>query len=214
MRQLDGAGTYKEQQLEDQRYRIERPFLTKTTAELRSIAGGALQDPDLLHQLYVELLFRKREAALKLRANIESILESLARYNHYFPWPRTEAVDGDGAGDDMCFPIADGMLGFVGYRVGASGVAADQRADLLDSVYAKALPPLNSKAYMESWGTPGTAARLSKLAGSLAAFARNAKRQQRNRLATAIAEWEVDLAYLKKTYYDGRYDFPWPLVDH
>ncbi|CAK0756126.1 hypothetical protein CCP1ISM_660001 [Azospirillaceae bacterium] len=33
----------------------------------------------------------------------------------------------------------------------------------------------------------------------------------------AIQQWELDLAYMKKTYYDGRYDrdgfmFVWPVI--
>ncbi len=53
-------------------------------------------------------------------------------------------------------------------------------------------------------------ARLRKTAESIAAFARNAKRKSDNALARAVSAWEADLAYLKKTFDDGRYDFPWP----
>jgi len=44
---------------------------------------------------------------------------------------------------------------------------------------------------------------------------RNKKRQNAEMYELAINEWERDLTYLKKTYYDGHYDagskfFPWP----
>jgi hypothetical protein len=63
---------------------------------------------------------------------------------------------------------------------------------------------------MAEWGAPSTGPRLRKMVESLAAFARNAKRRDARRLSVAIAEWESDLDYLKRTYYVGRYDFVWP----
>jgi hypothetical protein len=29
-------------------------------------------------------------------------------------------------------------------------------------------------------------------------------------LSVATATWESDLQYLKETYYEGKFDFPWP----
>ena len=108
------------------------------------------------------------------------------------------------------FQYRQGLLRFLGYRVGASGVGALQRQELLRSVYNGPLPSLNSKEYMEEWGKPTTGGRLRKIAESIAAFVRNAKRRDARRLSIAITEWEADLAYLKSRFYDGHYDFTWP----
>jgi hypothetical protein len=52
------------------------------------------------------------------------------------------------------------------------------------------------------------------MAELIAAIVRLKKRQDQTTFALAIDEWERDLAYLKKTYYDGCYDgidgFSWP----
>jgi len=56
--------------------------------------------------------------------------------------------------------------------------------------------------------------RLERMADLIAANVRNKKRQNQTTFELAINEWERDLSYLKRTYYDGRYDgvtgFQWP----
>ncbi|MCB1021792.1 MAG: hypothetical protein KDC27_17805 [Acidobacteria bacterium] len=160
-----------------------------------------------MHQIYAELLFRARRPARELR---DEIAKELQRAHAYFAWPTTEASSGAGAIDDSYFDHAQGVLGYLGYRVGMSGIPQGQRSDLLDHVYGNTLPPVNSREYMEQWGEPSTAMRLRKMAESLAAFARNAKRRNPRAMAAAIQDWEDDLRYLKKSYYTGRYAFLWP----
>lgn len=192
----------------------ERPYIQLRTAQLQQIVEEGQGDFDLMHVVFVELLFRERRAARELRNAVGDRLaemEKLAALEaKYFKWPTTDAPGGDGEVDDSFFQYHQGLLGFVGYRVGASGVSAPQREDLLDSVYANPLPPLNSREYMAEWGAPSTGVRLRKMAESIAAFTRNAKRRNARRLWTAISEWEADLAYLKNTYYICHYDFIWP----
>jgi hypothetical protein len=49
------------------------------------------------------------------------------------------------------------------------------------------------------------------VAESLAFFVRKNKRLHDERLAKAIIEWEEDLDWLKKTYYEpNSYKFNWP----
>lgn len=52
---------------------------------------------------------------------------------------------------------------------------------------------------------------LEKVAGFVAWLARSWKRMDTDRFDAAIARWESDLAWLKRTYYDGsRHSFQWP----
>ena len=44
----------------------------------------------------------------------------------------------------------------------------------------------------------------------VAAFTRNARRNLFADMSAAIDDWEADLVYLKRTYYDRKYDFRWP----
>jgi hypothetical protein len=65
---------------------------------------------------------------------------------------------------------------------------------------------------MAEWSEPETAVRLKKIADSLAAFARNGRRNEKQDMSEAVNHWVTDLAWLKTEYYDGHYDsrFAWP----
>lgn len=97
---------------------------------------------------------------------------------NYFDWPSTAAGRGDGS---MPFDAwhGEGMLAFLGYRVGSTnGVAAQTRRQVLDAVFAQTLPPVNDPAYVRDWANPATGPRLRRLAEEIARFARNAKRKR------------------------------------
>lgn len=127
-----------------------------------------------------------------------------------FAWPSTEAPPGFGRVDDPDEWPAVGILRHLGYQVGQNGLLTRRRREILDSAYGKDLPHFGSSTYMMEWSAPRTARRLQKLAESLAAFARNAKRRTHSDLSQAISDWENDLEYLRMTYYVGHYDFAWP----
>ena len=98
----------------------------------------------------------------------------------------------------------------MGYCVGQNGVSEAQRREILDFAYKQILPNVNSVEYIDEWGDPITWPRLSKIAESIASFVRSAKRRDLASMSVAIDEWESDLDYLRKKYYVGRYDSPWP----
>ena len=100
----------------------------------------------------------------------------------------------------------------MGYGVGRkAALSADRRRAILAYVFMGRLPPVNDSHYMQEWGRPKSNRRLRKLANSLAAFARNARRKKSSSWNHAIANWEADLAHLKKRYYDRRLrDWKWP----
>lgn len=130
----------------------------------------------------------------------------------YFPWPSTEIGAAEAATKSSVINLYEkGMLGCLGYQVGASSpLTAAQRARLLGQVFVMRLPPLNDLEYMASWGQPDTGPRLHKIAECLAAFVKNAKRRSGVSFHTAIAHWETDLVHMRRHYYDGRFDFTWP----
>lgn len=104
-----------------------------------------------------------------------------------------------------------GLLLEVGYQVGKNGIVDDeQRRIILERVFLHPLPFVDSSAYMEEWGEPNTSKRLQKMANILASQVRNAKRRDAN-MSTAIDHWERDLEWLKKKFYVGKYQWPWPL---
>lgn len=110
------------------------------------------------------------------------------------------------------FSYSRGVLSYMGYHVGkAATLTSERRHSILDYVLLGVLPQVNDPQYMRTWGRPKTAARLRKLANAVATFARNARRKRKKNMGQAIAEWEADLAYLKKRYYDRRHrDWKWP----
>lgn len=153
------------------------------------------------------------------RARLEAIEKEWERrrtlepdHLEYFAWPTTGISGGVGDFGKVDWqPI--GMLAYLGYHVGVnSDLKEGQRQKLLAHVYGMRLPPINDLTYMLAWDLPRSAKRLLKLADTLAALVRNAKRRQNTKLHAAISHWEADLAYLKKAFYDGRFDFRWPIL--
>jgi hypothetical protein len=187
----------------------DRQYIRYSTSELKDLAKESLSRPQRLAAVYFELQFRERKAARELRDYVRFLLAS---FGHPFRWPSTTAQPGQEALADGVFEIDIGVLRTLGYRVGVEGLGEIRRHDLLDDVYTEPLGILRGHPQEAQWGGPASARRLHKLANVIAAFARNAKRRARPP-AIAVAEWEADLRYLKKKFYDGRYDFQWPRTE-
>ena len=127
-----------------------------------------------------------------------------------FEWPTTSTTLTYGQLEDDVFPLEIGVLRTIGYAVGlTNGLQPDARRILLSNFFTATphLPAEHPQA--GEWGGPNSAARLLKLANTIAAHTRNAKRR-RHRPEVAIADWESDLAFLKCTYFDGELQFQWP----
>lgn len=173
----------------------DRDLVTRWTNAIREIANPESH---------------RRAEAQKLLALISAEWDrrlSLAKSSASFKWPTTDAPGGKG-GIDLNSP-AEGMLRYLGYKVGQGGERSDAyRAALLDEIYLSKLPPLESVDYMKGWDAPKSGHRLRKLANAIASFARNSKRNDPLKYRTAIRHWETDLNHLKKRWYDGRYDWP------
>ena len=128
----------------------------------------------------------------------------------HFIWPSTHVGLGDQSQRFDGWHL-EGMLGYLGYRVGSTNGATDfARRKILDAVFASILPPVNDASYVRDWAPPGTASRLKRLANEIAMFARNGKRKRSADMSSAVSDWESDLRYLHQTYYVGKFAFGWP----
>lgn len=128
----------------------------------------------------------------------------------YFKWPSTEANPSKSSMGEFEAP-GQGVLGYLEYHVGkTNGQPTKIRRAILERVFNGKLPPVFDKKYLQQWGEPGSAPRLQKMAESIAAFTRNFKRRDDDKLDQAIREWEADLLFLFEQYYIGKFHFAWP----
>lgn len=156
---------------------------------------------------------KRREEAIKLRQDVSSIWGSQAAEGKWFPWPTTIASPGAKRLKGVDWRD-HGMLSLLGYHVGETQpTLEDMRRCILKYVFECHLPPLDDPVYYLKWGMPLTAQRLEKLANSLAAFTRNAKRRNAVSHARAIDDWEHDLGLLHERYYRNFFHFGWPATD-
>ena len=137
---------------------------------------------------------------------IQEIVSGVVDTN--FIWPTTDAPLGNKRLAETDWPKC-GLLKHMGYVVGQKGRSSSQRQQLLCYIFENELPNVVSSTYMGQWGERKTATRLKKIACSIAAFTRNAKRGSKDRKA-AITDWEEDLEFLYNEYYVGTYYFSWP----
>jgi hypothetical protein len=104
---------------------------------------------------------------------------------------------------------AESPLHAMGYKVGKQGLNSVQRSELLRRAFMEGIPRVGTADYMAEWGEPGTPERLKKLANYIASNCRNMKKRQ-SPSEEAIHDWEVDLAWLKRSFYRGHFAFQWP----
>ncbi|MFT4129731.1 hypothetical protein [Labrys sp. (in: a-proteobacteria)] len=127
-----------------------------------------------------------------------------------FAWPSTDASPGSRDLDTEDW-VKDGVLHYMGYRVGnTEGEPQGIREKILSEIFRGPIPPAFERNYLNEWGEPSTVARLRKLAETMAALTRNAKRRRDARMIAAIRDWESDLNFLYHEYYAGKFHFAWP----
>lgn len=86
----------------------------------------------------------------------------------------------------------------LGYRVGKSGKAIDDRRDILRRAYEVSPDqvPEDIAPYLDGWGGPATRQRLNAMINTISS---NISRfRTRKSHATAVADWRADLAWVKK----------------
>lgn len=185
-----------------------RPYFHYQIDALESLATSEWNSPGILGAIHYELQFRSRRRSGLLKERITRRLSQLQ--STPFVWPQTRVTNGNRPSSSPVFRYGEGLLSHCGYRVGVNGLPEQQRRRILDDIYLRPLPPMQDQGYLSQWGEPQTAQRLQKLAETIAALTRNARRRNANNLGMAIAHWESDLAYLKRTYYNNLFHFQWP----
>ena len=130
----------------------------------------------------------------------------------YFKWPHTNFYPGKGLFNPTKELLQIGVLAAMGYHVGNKGLNTSSRHNILQVAFTNAVPFVEIDN-MKKWNAPRTPWRLKKIAYCLATFTKNAKRRSNSdSFWQAIEDWESDLAWLKRNFYDGVYDskFVWP----
>lgn len=180
----------------------------KLTQELREQARANADDPRALLEILRDLTTWSDEEIAEMQRDI--IDQVTRQLETSFPWPETDAPTGDGSVDPGEWPEI-GLLGKLGYSVGKGGRGKYRRRAILRKAFqTDASEWLPVKEQAEQWAKPKSPARLQKIANSLAAFARNARKKDDPSLRTAISHWEADLTHLKEQFYDEQYSFEWP----
>jgi hypothetical protein len=165
-------------------------------------------DPQALLEILRDLTTWSDEEIAEMQRDI--IDQVTAQLETSFPWPETEAPTGDGSVDPNEWPDV-GLLGKLGYKVGKGGKSKYRRRAILRKAFqANASEWLPVEEQADQWGKPTSSKRLQKIANSLAAFARNARKRSDPSLEMAISQWEADLAYLKEQFYEEQFSFEWP----
>jgi hypothetical protein len=104
-------------------------------------------------------------------------------------------------------------LKLCGYTVGKTkGLPARDRRRFLDCFFRNRLPSWVSEMFADEYGAPGSEVRLRKIANLIAGNCRVFKLNDPHKYASAITDWEDDLAYLRSRYYRPG-SFPWPQTD-
>ncbi|MBD1823447.1 hypothetical protein H6F51_13240 [Cyanobacteria bacterium FACHB-DQ100] len=205
------SSTFRNKTQYTDKFSRKRPYIKCHVDKLERIVNSEWNNPDVLREVHHELQFRTRKKARTLLARISARLTEL-KDTKTFVWPTTTAtvkVGSKNLSEDV-FKYEEGLLKLYGYKVGVNGLPENQRRQILDDIFLHSLPSIDNVAYLSEWGQLGTAKRLKKLADSIAAFTRNARRRNAGAFDKAIRDWEADLAYLKRTYYDERFSFQWP----
>jgi hypothetical protein len=126
-----------------------------------------------------------------------------------FPWPESDFEDeppstiGQGFdGEDSSSPLYK-----MGYSVAQqTALSTSQRQDILLKTYAEeSLPWCISDEYMQDWGQANSRGRLRRIAWHLHLMTKRFRRH-----TEAVARWESDLDWLRKTHYKSIHRFRWP----
>jgi hypothetical protein len=180
---------------------------------LSSNLGDQLRQLKNALRVLAEPEHKLRGQAILLREKVSSVWAIQAAQDKWFPWPNTIALPGAGELKEVCWR-QQGMLDVLGYHVGETKpTPRDIRRCILQYAFECHLPPLSDRHYFLEWGKPQSARRLKKLSNTLAALTRNAKRRDVISYATAINDWEGDLALLHERYYVHFFHFGWPATD-
>lgn len=128
-------------------------------------------------------------------------------------WPGTEPIPSHGNGEGNFSRPDISPLKHFGYSVGQNGENRSTRRNALRKTFTTkrdSIPGEYSSDYIKEWGPAESGARLKRIADHIASTCRNFQKRHGN-YDLAIEQWEADLRWLKKKYYNPlTYGFSWP----
>lgn len=198
----------------------ERPFFNCSNEEVIGLVKRHWDYYSGLSFVVYEMQFRGKIAESVRAEAVARLFELAGKHVEPveapgFQFPDTDIMEARrvAKASDVQFKWSQGLLRLSGYKVGRDGERESTRRKILNYIFLKdTLSDVDDKEYAEEWGKPRTSRRLKKLADSIAAFTRNAKRNP-NAMDHAIVDWESDLDYLRETFYKKWHEFPWPDIE-
>jgi hypothetical protein len=120
-----------------------------------------------------------------------------------FPWPSTEATGGSGNLDGADW-LKEGVLKFMGYRVGITGEPRAIRKRILSEIFSGPLPPAFPESYLNEWADRCSAPRLKKMAEAICWRNHPAHTAHKNRFGRKVRQMIYN--YIQR--YPELRDFP------
>ena len=191
----------------------ERPFINLYWYQLLEVAKEDWDEVTTLYAVCSEARVRvmqnpdskAHQVLEETQPQLERILESLLP-------PEPEGAKGYDELDAAGWPKI-GVLKRSGYTVGRDDPGEVARRDVLQRVFQQPVPLVFDPVYVAEWGRDGSAKRLRKMAWSIATFCVNRLRANRGEDDALTLRWRRDLDWLRVTFYEGYFGFPWPSVD-
>ena len=192
----------------------DRPFLEYDYYDLKRVAEENPDDVFTLFAVVAESNIRvRKKATSKAKKVLDPARERLMELIEFeFP-DEPDALPGEGnLGSTVNWP-QEGLLSAMGYRVGAKDPGRAARRTILKQVFDGPVVSVWSREYMAEWGQDKSVQRLSKMAWSIASFANNMLKKTGGVPNDAVTSWAEDLEWLRRTYYERHFGFPWPPLD-
>lgn len=131
-------------------------------------------------------------------------------------WPIVMKSPPSGKGGENEYGAEFSALRIFGYAVGKTkGWPVRKRHDFLTDFMEMELPDIVEKLFSDEYGQPFTTTRLRRMANVIASNASRFHRNDAQKYAVAISDWEIDLEFLKEKYYEGaglKFE-PWPITE-
>ena len=93
-----------------------------------------------------------------------------------------------------------GLLQYLGYTAGHSGLPDAERQEILAWIMESNLPLIHGKKYMDKWGLPKTRKRFNMILKSLTGF-KNVRSKSGPEFDEAKRNWNDDIKYLDDEYF-------------
>lgn len=159
------------------------------------------------NERYREVDFEALRKVLKaLQFFAEQNAEGIQLHLEYFKWPSTEIKRLTRDATVASKRDGEKLLSSFGYKVGRSGLMRPGRIRVLERLLSADVSA--SLVGFSNMGAENSCARLRRVAYAIA-YCITQKRSHPYDYSLAIADWEEDLAYLKRQHYVGRCDGSW-----